>query len=218
MKRPLFLVLLLGLAMAATVGAQSLQATVKEFSGKVEVKPVNGDWQPVAANMVIDTGSTLSTGFNSRLVLMIGQSQLIVKPLTRLLLDELVKRESTNVTGLTLKVGKVNASVKSPTGEKTEFTVKGPASTAAVRGTEFDYDGYTLTVTEGVVQFFNLLAQARPVPSGNSSTTDGYDVPSSPESLHIQDSNVGTPGGGTTGTGSSSNPPVLTGGFVVTVQ
>ncbi len=124
MKRPLFLVLLLGLAMVASLGAQSLQATVKEFSGKVEVKPPNGDWQAVAANMVIDQGSTLSTGFNSRLVLMIGQSQLIVKPLTRLLLDELVKRESTNVTGLTLKVGKVNASVKSPTGEKTEFTVK----------------------------------------------------------------------------------------------
>lgn len=216
MKRPLFLSLVLGLALVASVGAQSLQATVKEFSGKVEVKTANGDWQPVAANMVIDRGSSLSTGFNSRLVLLIGQTQLIVKPLTRLLLEELVKRESTNVTGLNLKVGKVNANVKSAAGERTEFTLKGPASTAAVRGTEFDYDGYALQVTEGVVQFFNLLSQMRPVGAGDRSETDGTDFPSSGESGHIDDSNVGGPGGTTGGGGITT--PVLTGGFVVTVQ
>ena len=216
MKRLLFLSFVLGLAAAALVGAQAQLATVKEFSGKVEVKPANGDWQPVSADMVVGQGATVSTGFNSRLVLQIGLTQLTVKPLTRLLLEELVKRESTNVTGLNLKVGRVNANVKSAAGERSEFTLKGPASTAAVRGTEFDYDGYTLQVTEGVVQFFNLLSQVRPVGAGDRSETDGYTFPSSSESSYVLDSSVESPGGETGG--GTNNPPALTGGFVVTVQ
>jgi hypothetical protein len=218
MKRTVFLCMILGLVIAASVGAQALQATVKEVSGKVEVKAGNADWQAVAANMVIAQGSTLSTGFNSRLVLMIGQTQLIVKPLTRLLLEELVKRESTNVAGLALKVGKVNASVKSAAGERTEFTLKGPASTAAVRGTEFDYDGYALQVTEGIVQFFNLLSQQRAVGAGDTSETDGYNYPSSSETGKILDSNVGSPTGGASTGGGGNLTPVLTGAFVVTIQ
>ncbi len=217
MKRLVVLSLVLGLAVAAVVGAQAQQATVKEFSGKVEVKPAGGDWQPVSLNMVVDQGSAVSTGFNSRLVLQIGLTQLSVKPLTRLLLQELVKRETTNVTGLDLKVGKVNANVKSAAGERSEFTLKGPASTAAVRGTEFDYDGYALQVTEGVVQFFNLLSQLRAVGAGDRSETDGYDYPSSSESGYIQDSTVEGPGGGEGG-GGNNNLPVLTGTFAVTVQ
>lgn len=220
MKRLFFFLALFGLALCLPLGAQQVQAVVKEATGKVEVKPPGGEWQAIIVNAVIGKGSTVSTGFSSRLVLQIGRTQLIVKPLTRLLLEELVKRETTNVSSLALKVGKVNANVKSTEGERSDFTLKGPASTAAVRGTEFDYDGYALEVIDGVVEFFNLLSQRRLVAGGDSSETDGFTYPSEAEDDRIRDSNVGGPGGGPGGGGGGGGtiPAVLTGGVVVTIQ
>jgi len=222
MKRAILLSLAFAVALAVPLTAQQLQAVVREFSGKVEVKTGDNEWQPVALNMVIAKGATISTGFNSRLVLEMGLTRLTVNPLTRMLLEEFVKKDVTNTASLVLKVGKVNASVKSAQGEKTDFTLKGPASTAAVRGTEFSYDGYELQVTEGIVQFFNLLAQARGVGAGESSGTDGYNFPSGGEDDKLADSTVsGDAGGGLTGGGGGGGtftPPSLTGTFTVTVQ
>ena len=123
-----------------TAFSQHLQAVVKEFSGKVEVKQLDQEWQPVRLNMIVSEGATVSTGFASRLLLAFGQTQIAVRPLTRMLVRELMKRDSTNVTSLDLPVGKVNVSVKAASGEKNDFTIRGPASTAAVRGTEFNFD------------------------------------------------------------------------------
>jgi hypothetical protein len=221
MKRQFLFLFLLGFLATLPLGAQQLQAVVKEATGKVEVQPAGGDWQAVTVNMVIAKGSTVSTGFSSRLVLQMGLTQVIVKPLTRLLLEDLVKRDSTNVTSVALKVGKVNASVKAAAGERNEFTLKGPASTAAVRGTEFEYDGYTLQVTEGVVEFFNLLSQRQLVGGGDSSETDGYTYPTGGEDDKSNQSKVGGPGGGPGnggGGGGGNTPPVLTGGVMVTIQ
>jgi len=221
MKRMFLFLFLLGFLASLPLGAQALQAIAKEVTGKVEVQPAGGDWQAVTPNMVIAKGSTVSTGFNARLVIQMGLTQIVVKPLTRLLLEDLVKRDATNVTSVALKVGKVNASVKAADGERNEFTLKGPASTAAVRGTEFEYDGYTLQVTEGLVEFFNLLAQRQLVGGGDSSTTDGFTYPTGGEDDKSGQSNVGTPGsgvGGGQGGGGGNTPPVLTGGVVVTIQ
>ncbi len=219
MKRLFLFLFLLGFLASLPLGAQALQAVAREVTGKVEVQPAGGDWRPVTLNMVIAKGSTISTGFNARLVIQVGLTQIIVKPLTRLLLEDLVKRDATNVTSVALKVGMVNASVKAADGERSEFTLKGPASTAAVRGTDLAYDGYTLQVTEGLVEFFNLLAQRQLVGGGNSSTTDGYTYPTGGEDDLYNDSNVGTPGGGIGGGGGSAPvAPVLAGGIVVTIQ
>jgi hypothetical protein len=140
MHRVLFFLLMLILLSPIPALAQEQQAVVKEFSGKVEVKPPGRDWRPVEVNMPVSMGATVSTGFASRLVLALGQTQISIRPLTRMLLRELVKTGSTNTTGLTLRVGKVNVAVKAASGEKNDFTIRGPASTAAVRGTEFNYD------------------------------------------------------------------------------
>lgn len=140
MHRVLFFLLMLILLSPIPALAQEQQAVVKEFSGKVEVKPPGRDWRPVQLNMPVAMGATVSTGFASRLVLALGQTQISIRPLTRMLLRELVKTGSTNTTGLTLRVGKVNVAVKAASGEKNDFTIRGPASTAAVRGTEFNYD------------------------------------------------------------------------------
>src|SRR5208283_3549433 len=98
MHRVLFFLLMLALLSPLAALAQEQQAVVKEFSGKVEVKPQGRDWRPVQLNMVVTMGSTVSTGFASRLVLAIGQTQISVRPLTRMLLRELVKTGATNTT------------------------------------------------------------------------------------------------------------------------
>jgi hypothetical protein len=223
MKRTIIFSLALAVALSLPLYAQ-LNAVVKEFSGKVEIQPSGQGWVPVAVNMTLANGTLVSTGFNSRLVVAIGLTQLTVNPLTRMTLDEIVKKESTNSSSLTLKVGKVFASVKSAAGERTEFTLKGPASTAAVRGTEFNYDGYVLQVTEGVVQFVNLLSQARPVGAGEISETNGYGVPTSGEQENEAASNTtGASGGGLLtggegGGGGSFQPTATTGNFTLTVH
>ena len=140
MNRVLFLLLMLILLSPLSATAQEQRAVVKEFSGKVEVKAPGGDWRPVTVNMPVVLGATVSTGFGSRLVLAIGETQVSVQPLTRMVIQQLIKTGNTNTTRLTLRVGKVNAVVKAASGEKNDFSVKGPASTAAVRGTEFSYD------------------------------------------------------------------------------
>jgi hypothetical protein len=150
----------------------------------------------------------------------IGASRITVGPLTRMLIEDIVKRETTNTTRLVLAVGKVNAQVKSAAGERSDFTVSGPTSTAAVRGTEFSYDGYTLIVTDSIVEFVNLLAQARSVSAGETSTTDGTSFPTSGEQGHVDQSIVdgaGT-GGLLEGGGGGIIPPSITGTFTVTVQ
>jgi hypothetical protein len=201
-----------------------LSAVVRETTGKVEVKPPGKNWTPAAPKMVLAQGTTISTGFNSRLVIDIGQSRLTVSPLTRLSLEEIVKRDTLNSTSLTLKVGKVNASVKSAPGERSAFTVKGPVSTAAVRGTEFSYDGYALSVTEGTVVFSNLLGQETPVGAGDGGSTDGYTPPQTGED-HIADlvevppaDAGGLLGGGDGGGGGATTPASPTGTIVITVQ
>ena len=140
MRRVSFLLLTLIFLFPMTASAQQLQAVVKQFSGKVEVKQTGQGWQPVQLNMIVPGGATVSTGFSSRLTLELGQTEVTIQPLTRMLLRELIKKGSTNVTALTLRVGKINAAVKAVSGERNDFTVAGPNATAAVRGTEFNFD------------------------------------------------------------------------------
>jgi hypothetical protein len=169
-------ILFLSLALVSSLSAQ-LKVVVKEITGKVEVKPADGAWRPAKAGVTITQGYSISTGFDSTAVLEIGQSVLRVRPLTRMKLEELVQKEKTVSTGLYLSAGKVKAEVKTAAGVPQQFTLKGPVSTAAVRGTEFEFDGFTVKVTNGIVAFINTVGQSRGVAEGEDSSTDGMRVP-----------------------------------------
>ena len=177
MKKLLAMIIVLVLA-ASGLFAQT-QAVIKQLSGKVEVKgPGATAWVPARVGQQLAKGSFISTGFNSTAVLALGASVLSVKPLTRMKLEELIAREGTVSTSLFLQVGKVNASVKSAEGLKQDFTVKSPVSTAAVRGTDFEFDGLTVRVINGLVYFSNNLGQSRGVAQGEQSSTTGAAPPS----------------------------------------
>ncbi|MDA3937726.1 MAG: FecR domain-containing protein [Spirochaetia bacterium] len=160
-----------------------ITAIVKESSGKVEIKSPGENWKTATAGMKIATGDLISTGFKAQAVLELGASQVIVKQLTRMELTELVEKEGTVSTGLNLRVGKIRAEVKTTAGLRQNFRLTSPVSTAAVRGTSFEYDGVNLTVYEGSVAFTNILGQGRLIPAGTASELSESGVPQSSEEL-----------------------------------
>ncbi len=191
-------VLLVVLLLAAAFAGAQAQARVRSITGKVEILSGQQAWVPAQAGMSLSMGTTISTGFNSTAVLELGSSVLMVKPLTRLRLNELVARQGTVKTELFLQVGKISAEVKSAEGLTQDFRVKSPVSTAAVRGTGFDYDGYDLYVYEGKVTYTNLTGQSRSYTPGEQGSTDGYDPPANAEQKLLADFGVNpyTPGAG----------------------
>jgi hypothetical protein len=219
MKRTATLLVMLLLA-ASLAGAQT-QALVKSFSGKVEFLSAKQVWTPVRVGTSLALGTTISTGFNSTAVLELGPSVVMVKPLTRLRIDELVAKEGTVKTELFLQVGKVRAEVKTAEGLAQDFKVKSPVSTAAVRGTGFDYDGYELYVFEGTVTYSNLAGESRSYSSGESGSTDGYGTPSDAEEALAAAFQVDpyTPGAGGESTAPSSGTTgIPTGTVIITIS
>jgi hypothetical protein len=203
---------------AASLAAQE-RAVIKEISGKVEVKLPGKDWAPAAANQEIRKGDMLSTGFNSFLVLELGSSRIQMKPLSRMTLDELVKSEGTTKTAVNLRVGRVKVQVDKADGLKHDFTVKTPVSTAAVRGTEFDFDGVRLRVQSGLVAFANAQGQRRSVAGGESSSISGSGAPGAPadEALAETATEVST-SGSETPQNQGSDTPSLGGSVKVTIK
>jgi hypothetical protein len=192
-------VLIISLMLAASGLFAQTQAVVKQLSGKVEIKgPGATAWVPAKVGQQLAKGSFISTGFNSTAVLALGASVLSVKPLTRMQLEELIAREGTVSTSLFLQVGKVNAAVKVAEGVKQDFTVKSPVSTAAVRGTDFEFDGLTVKVINGLVYFSNNLGQRRGVAQGEQSSTTGAAPPTGGDQEN-QDATAVAPYVGSTG-------------------
>ncbi len=128
-------------------------------------------------------GTTISTGFNSKAVLDLGTAEIEIKPLTRMELTELIRRENLVSTKLDLKVGKVRATVRTEEGITHDFELRSAVSTASVRGTDFEYDGTSLKVLEGTVTFFNKFGQKRLIRRGEASRTTGYDLPATGEDV-----------------------------------
>ena len=118
-----------------------LSAKVDEISGKVEKKQGGGAWTPVTVGDVLSAGDSISTGFNSKAVLILGDtSVLVAKDLTRLTLAELYAKEGTVVTDLFLDVGNIRTEVHSSDSVSNDFTVRNANSTASVRGTVLDVE------------------------------------------------------------------------------
>ncbi|MDR1105579.1 MAG: FecR domain-containing protein, partial [Treponema sp.] len=129
-------------------------AVIRDIAGTVEVKlPGADDWTPAEAGMFIANNTSISTGFKSTAILVLGESLVTVRPLTRLTLDELIRGQSNDTVALSLRTGRIRAEVRPPAGGKTDFTVRAPVATASVRGPAFDLDPVNLNVTEGLVRY-----------------------------------------------------------------
>ncbi len=148
-ERIAFFGLAMSLCVAAGLGAQ--EASIRSVTGKVEYQSPGGSWKPAVAGTKLDANAVISTAFKSTAVVALGNSTLTVKPLTRLTLEEIARREGSDSVSLYLLAGRVKAEVKAPTGSKVQFKIKSPTATASVRGTSWDFDGINTTVLNGQV-------------------------------------------------------------------
>lgn len=181
MKNVFAFVVLFAAITSTIAGAQDV-VTIVDTSGRVEVLEPGAAWREAEVGMQISTGSTISTGFQSSAVLQAGEASLEVKPLTRMRVDELVTRGGVQNTDLFLRVGRVRAEVRSAEGLRHDFQLRSPVSTAAVRGTTFEYSGTELEVTDGEVSYSNKYGTPTVVSQGEKSKTSGTNTPSSGES------------------------------------
>jgi len=182
----------LWVALGPGAWAAGPQAILQSLKGKVEVKaPGSASWVPATEGQVLSPAATLSTGFDSSVVVVIDKSTIQVKPLTRMTIDRLVVEGGTVKTSTFLRVGNVSASVKSADGVKQDFKVVSPFSTASVRGTQFDFDGQRLVVREGLV----ALVLGR-IPRDQGPSAPGGPPPSNPSDYIGAPDVAGNLGGG----------------------
>jgi hypothetical protein len=148
-------VLFCAASLAAEVPAvQSPHALIQELTGTVEVRlPESPQWVSAREGMRLEQASLISTGLQSSAVILIGQSKIMVRPLTRLSIEELSALRETEQVGLFLRTGKVRAEVTPPDNGRINFTVRSPQATNSVRGTIFEFDTVHVTVEEGRVWF-----------------------------------------------------------------
>ena len=181
MRKATIVLLLLLALLASPLIAQD--AMIREVSGKVEFRVGSGAWRTASVGRQLALNATISTGFGASAVIRIGEaangSVLEVGQLTRLTLEELIQREGTLSTAVFVPVGRVRATVSTAQGRSADFRVRGPLSTAAVRGTGFETNGWQLSVTEGIVEFVNALGEGRNISPGQISVTTGG-APSDP--------------------------------------
>lgn len=188
------LAMLLGILLALSAAVYAQTATVTEFSGKVEYRLGGGSWQAVDSGLELPLNATISTGFGATAVLSVAGSRIDVGQLTRLTIEELSGSGSTVSTGVFVPVGRVRASVEERTDRSTDFRVRTAQSTAAVRGTEFETNGWELSVSEGIVEFANLAGESRTVTATQVSViTDGG--PSDPADELNNQADIGDEGG-----------------------
>jgi hypothetical protein len=144
---------ILGVMIFAGAGVLFAQeAVIREISGTVELKASGAaDWSPARRGQEVGRNTVISTGFRSTALIVLGNSTILVQPLTRLSVEELVRSGGGERVSLNLRAGRVRADVSPPLNGTTEFTVRSPTATASVRGTSFEFDGIRLRVDQGRV-------------------------------------------------------------------
>jgi hypothetical protein len=148
-------------------------AFFRELNGTVETKaPGSTVWINAAEGDHIGKNTLVSTGFRSAAVLVLGDSVITVRPVTRLSLEEIIRDQNGEQVNLYLHTGRVRADVKPPAGGRTDFTVRSPIATASVRGTSFEFDTERLWVDEGRVQYSLTSGRNVSVTAGGMSYVD----------------------------------------------
>ncbi|HON88622.1 MAG TPA: FecR domain-containing protein [Spirochaetia bacterium] len=169
----MFLVVILTGAAAVFAQNKPLQATISKLAGKVEVQLPGKDWRAAKEGELLPKGTMISTGFKSSAVLTVNNSSILVKPVTRMKLEEIVQTQSGTSTQVYLSTGKLSVEVTPQQNQTTDFTVSSPTATASVRGTGFDFDGIMLIVHHGVVALQNVTGQTRQVTQQQASIVSG---------------------------------------------
>jgi hypothetical protein len=138
----------------ALAGRAAAQAVVVEVRGAVEILFSGAPgWKAAEEGMGIEADTVISTGFRSTALIQTGSSRILLRPVTRLTLEELILRGGTEVIGLSLRAGRIRVDVSAPRESATEFSVRSPMAVASVRGTSFEFDTVNVSVDRGLVRY-----------------------------------------------------------------
>lgn len=165
----------IGLAvLMATLVAAVIPADVQveETAGVVQYRlPAGSQWQSLTPGAQLPEGTTIISGANGFAALNSGNATIEVDALSRIVVREVTLQPQEETTSLEMRFGQVRSRVRRSQNRGTNFRVSTPVSTAAVRGTDFVYDGRELFVIEGDVAFTNLTGQHHSVRAGQTSRT-----------------------------------------------
>jgi hypothetical protein len=152
---------------------QEAGAYFREVTGTVEVKAAgSGDWAGARVGDRVGEGSVISTGFQSTALIAVGSSVILVRPVSRLTLEELWEGRGEERVDLYLRTGRIRVEVKPPEGGQVQFRARSPAVTASVRGTVFEFDTENVRVEEGRVQYLLPNGRETYVAEGEASYVD----------------------------------------------
>ncbi|MDR3247148.1 MAG: FecR domain-containing protein, partial [Treponema sp.] len=130
---------------AALFAQETGTAYIREFTGTVEIKASGAaEWSAAQTGQTLSKDTMISTGFKSTAFIALGNSTMVVRPLTRLTLQEIQNIQGNESVNINLQSGRVRADVKPPENGATSFVVQSPMVTASVRGTSFNFDGLNL--------------------------------------------------------------------------
>ncbi len=171
MKKRCFVIFILFVLCVSLLTA--FDAKVTAVKGKVEVKQAGGAWRPAKQGLAVKKGTVISTGFKSELTLKIDGSVIVVKPLTRLKVEDIAKKGESVNSEVFVNVGSISANVKPKSTKRVKFKVKTPVATASVRGTSgiISADGQLIGLT-GTWAYTNNLGQKAAVKPGCVVTID----------------------------------------------
>jgi hypothetical protein len=145
---------LLAVLLFTSTGEAFAQAVFVDVHGTVEVRPAGAsNWTAAAEGLTVAPDTAISTSFRSTAIIRTGSSRILLRPLTRLTLEEIIAKQGTEEIRLTLRAGRIRAEVSPPQSGKTDFTVRSPMTVASVRGTSFDFDTVNLSVDNGLVRY-----------------------------------------------------------------
>jgi hypothetical protein len=138
-----------------TISSSFAETTVTSVKGQAKYKTGN-QWIDLKTGMKLAQGTKISTGVNSTVVLNINGSEVTVKQMTMIKIEESMQNSSESNTTIGLKRGSLNARVAKLKTLKTSFKISTPVTTSSVRGTWEDFSfgpgmGAKIIVLEGVI-------------------------------------------------------------------
>nr|AGS54160.1 hypothetical protein [uncultured bacterium contig00051] len=156
--------------MYAQTASAGQTGVIREMTGEVGLKAAgSSDFVPAQAGSHVAQDTVVSTGFKSTAIIVVGNTTLTVRPLTRLTLAEISSAAGTENLNVNLQTGRVRVDVKPPAGTRANATVQSPSATASVRGTSFEMDTFSVRVFEGSVGFSGTDGLASPIAAGKAS-------------------------------------------------
>lgn len=145
-RAKLMLVLALTTWLVPCLEAQAtgrMSAKLTSISGDVSVRRSGGSFADANRGQELQASDDLSTGPDSSATLTFSDgSTMVVRPLSQISLASLTRQRDNVKVRVNLRIGQVAAKINKTQTETTDYSIKTPTATAAVRGTEFRLISY----------------------------------------------------------------------------